>query len=449
MSDEETRGGAASAPSRSVLFVAYFYPPCPDTGAHRPAAMVKYLRRAGHRVTVLTTSAYGEEAGESDVVRTSDLQRMRARLRGHDRLQGMFDSDTYSGRPHPLSRVLVPEPLVAAWVPFAIRRARRLHAERGFDCVVTSSPPESAHLVGRALARRGVPWVADVRDAWNFEPLRPRFPTAAQRRLDERLERSLLGDADAVTVVSRPVAEDLRERVGVESLLVPNAWDPDLAPGDDGDSDEAADLLDPARTSLLYTGRFGSYGRDPGPLVRALRDLAAQDPGVAGRLELAIAGPVTDGERRLLGADVFPARITLLGTLPRAEVLRLQRRADALLLLAARERSQLANLKLFEYLAAGRPILALAAGTEAGRIVLETKAGEVVPSKDVSAIKSALRRLVAGELTAPDPRVLAPYTYPAAGERMARAVETAIGRSHGRHATDSARPGEPAANQGS
>jgi glycosyltransferase involved in cell wall biosynthesis len=411
---------------RSILFVAYFYPPCPDTGAHRPAAMVKYLRRAGHRVTVLTTSAYGEQPGETDVVRTVDLQRLRARLRGHDRIQGMFESDTYSGRPHVLSRVLVPEPLLAAWAPFAVRRARRLQADLGFDCVITSSPPESAHLVGRALARRGVPWLADVRDAWNFEPLRPRFPTAAQRRLDERLERSLLGEADAVTVVSRPVADDLRERVGVDSLLVPNGWDPDLAPENGGGPGGATSLLDPGRVSLLYTGRFGSYGRDPAPLVRALRDLAASEPGVAGRLELAVAGPVTDAELRLLGSNVSPARISLLGALPRAEALRLQRQADALLLLAARERSQLANLKLFEYLAAGRPILALAAGTEAGRIVLETKAGEVVPSGDVAAIKGALRRVVAGELSLPDPRALTPYTYPAAAERMAVAVERAI-----------------------
>jgi len=411
---------------RSILFVAYFYPPCPDTGAHRPAAMVKYLRRAGHRVTVLTTSAYGEEPGETDVVRAADLQRLRARLRGHDRVQGMFESNTYSGRPHVLSRVLVPEPLVAAWTPFAIRRARRLQADRGFDCVITSSPPESAHLVGRALARRGVPWVADVRDAWNFEPLRPRFPTAAQRRLDERLERSLLGEADSVTVVSRPVAEDLRERIGVESMLVPNGWDPDLVPENGGGLGGATNVLDPGRVSLLYTGRFGSYGRDPAPLVRALRDLAASEPGIAGRLELAIAGPVTDAELRLLGSDVSPARISLLGALPRADALRLQRRADALLLLAARERSQLANLKLFEYLAAGRPILALAAGTEAGRIVLETGAGEVVPSSDVAAIREALRRAAAGDLTPPDPSALTRYSYPAAAERMAAAVEQAI-----------------------
>lgn len=427
---------ASGGGGRSILFVAYFYPPCPDTGAHRPAAMVKYLRRAGHRVTVLTTSAYGSEPGERDVVRTNDLQLVRAWMRGHDRIQGMFEADGYSGRPHPLSRVLIPEPLVAAWAPFAIRAAKRVAREGAIDCVITSSPPESVHMVGRALQRRGVAWVADIRDAWNFEPLRPAFPTGAQRRFDEWLERRWLGAADAVTVVSRPAGEDLRGRLGIESMLAPNAWDPDLDPAaDEGGAGTggagAGGLLDAARTSLVYTGRFGSYGRDPSGLVRALRDLAANEPRVAERLELAIAGPLTGDEHRLFTTDVSPARISLLGSLPRDSAVVLQRAADALLLIAARERSQLANLKVFEYLAAGRPIVALAAGTEAGRIVLEAGAGEVVPSDDVAAIKGALRSVAGGGLTAPDPERLRPYGYPAAAQRMADAVEAAIRRAAG------------------
>jgi len=346
-------------------------------------------------------------------------------MRGHDRIQGMFESDTYSGRFHALSHVLVPEPLVAAWAPFAVAAARELARDRRIDCVITTSPPESAHLVGRALARRGLPWVADIRDAWNFEPLRPAFPTRAQRRLDERLERRWLASADVVTVVSRPAGDDLRRRLGIESLLVRNAWDPEL----EAEPTVAAPALDAARTSLVYTGRFGSYGRDPAGLVAAIRELAAEEPRVAERLELVVAGPVTDEERRLLGADASPARIVLLGSVSRAAAVELQRSADALLLLADARRSQLVNLKLFEYLAAGRPIVALAAGTEAGRIVLETGAGEVVPSNDVEAIRGALRRLVAGALSAPDPQSVRSHSYPAAAERMAAAVETAIRRA--------------------
>ena len=412
--------------SRSILLVAYFYPPSRDTGALRPASMARWLRRLGHDVTVLTTSAYGSSPDEDrgDVVRAADAQLWRARFRGADRVDALFDADTYAGRPHPFSKLIVPEPLALAWAPFARRAALRLQRERRFDCVITSSPPESAHLVGRALSRRGLPWVADIRDAWNFEPLRPRFPTAAQRRLDERLERRWLGGADAVVAVSRPAAEDLRTRLGIEASFVPNGWDPSLA---DEAGERSGIALDPERVSLVYTGRFGSYGRDPSALIEALAQLAAHSPEAAARLELVVAGPLTETEARLLSRDVAPARIVRAGSGARERALALQREADALLLLAHATRSQLLNIKLFEYLAAGRPILALAGGTEAGRIVEEI-GGKTVRADDRDAIAAALRRLAAGELAPPAAGALARYTYPAPAEGMAAAVEAAIAR---------------------
>jgi glycosyltransferase involved in cell wall biosynthesis len=417
---------------RSILFVAYFYPPCRDTGAQRPAAMVKWLRRLGHRVTVLTTSAYGTLPDDADeeIVRAADAQLLRARLRGKDRVDALYDSNTYAARPHVLSRMLVPEPLVAAWAPFARSRAKRLAETQPFDCVITTSPPESAHLIGHALAKRGVPWVADVRDAWTFEPLRPRFPTAVQRRFDERLERRWLGAADVVACVSQPAVDDLEHRLGIDAVLIPNGWDPDLGPEEPGPpvAVDPLPVADPDRVSLVYTGRFGSYGRDPGPLVEALAILAREQPEVAERIELVVAGPLTEDERRLLSTDVSPARIVVRGSLDRVQALALQRSADALLLLASPARSQLLNIKLFEYLAAGRPILAVAQGTEAGRVASEVGA-EVVAADDVAAIRSALSRLAAGELRPPRPESVRPYTYPAPAERMATAVEAAIERS--------------------
>jgi len=422
-------GETAAGPARSILLVAYFYPPCRDTGAHRPAAMAKWLRRLGHRVTVLTTSAYGrgDEDTEREVVRSRDLQLVRARLHGRDHVDALFDSDTYSGRPHVLSRIVVPEPLAVAWAPFARHDALRLSARERFDCVITSSPPESAHLVGRALRRRGVPWVADVRDAWTFEPIRPPFPTRAQKRLDEALERRWLRDADGVVCVSRPAADDLRARLGLDPALIPNGWDPDLAPTGDGDG-AARRVLDPERVSLVYTGRFGSYGRDPTGLVRGLESLARNDPEAAARLDLVVAGPMTEDEERLMRRDVSPARIVLAGALPREDALALQRGADALLLVASARRSQLINFKLFEYLAAGPPILALAAGTEAGRVAAEA-GGEVVAADDVPGIAAALRRLAAGELRPLDPGARARYSYPAVAERMAEVAQRAAART--------------------
>jgi glycosyltransferase involved in cell wall biosynthesis len=408
--------------ARRILLVSYFFPPSSDTGALRPATMVKYLRRLGHEVEVLTTAAYGTDDDPS-THRTRDAQLWRARRAGNDRVETLYDSDTYGGRPHPLSKVIVPEPLALAWAPFARARALRLSRERHFDCVITTSPPESIHAVGMALRRRGVPWIADIRDAWTFESLRPEFPTGVQRTLDRRLERRWLSRADQVVCVSEPAAADLRRRGIADPLVIPNGWDPDSAPV----AAAPSGLLDSKRVSLLYTGRFGTYGRDPRPLVEALGRLARDEPGAAERLELVVAGPLTEEEAGLMATDVSPARIVVAGSLPRERALALQHEADALLLLAQATRSQLLNIKLFEYMASGRPILALAAGTEAGRIVEEI-GGESVRADDVPAIAAALRRLATAPPEALPASALAPYTYPAPAERMAEAVERATAK---------------------
>lgn len=414
-----------------ILLVAYFFPPTRDTGAQRPAAMAKYLTRLGHQVTVLSTGAFGEggEPEGVEVIRAADAQTIRARRSEAGRVRSLFESDTYSGRPHPLSYVAVPEPLVAAWAPFARHAALRAHKRNRFDAVLTTSPPESVHLIGRAMRRRGVPWVADIRDAWSFEPLRPRFPLALQRRADLALERRWLGGADRIVCVSEPAAADLRTRgiAAAERIsVITNAWDPDSDP-DAADLDAGAALLDQERVSLLYTGRFGSYGRDPVGLIEGLIRLARSRPADAGRLEVAIAGPLTPAEREQFASVPAPIRLTLLGSLERARALSLQRHADALLLIAQPTRSQLLNFKLFEYLAAGRAILPLCAGTEAGRIVDQLGAGPAIAANDPVAITAALGQLLDGELQPPRSEAADRYRYPAAAEQMAAVLAEARG----------------------
>src|SRR5207244_10830242 len=116
-------------------------------------------------------------------------------------------------------------------------------------------------------------------------------PSAHQRRRDGRLERRWLRSADAVACVSGPVAHDLRQRLGIEPQLVPNGWDPDLIEPDEAGGD-AAGILDPDRVSLVYTGRFGSYWRDPAPPVRALGELGRTDGPPAPTPHLGVAGPL-------------------------------------------------------------------------------------------------------------------------------------------------------------
>ena len=422
--------------SRSLLLVSYFYPPTRDTGAQRPAAMAKWLARSGWDVTVLTTSAFGDAepaepaAGDDPairVIRSRDLQTVRARLAGHSRVDSLFDSDSYSGKPHPLSKLIVPEPLAVAWTPFARRAAFAAHREHPFDCVLTTSPPESAHTIGHAFRRRGVPWVADIRDAWTFEPLRPAFPTGIQRHLDERLERHRLGAADRVVCVSEPAAADLRDRGIADPLVIANAWDPDQDPGAGGDRRRRGPARRRTAPRCSTPAASAATAATRRRWSRRSRRSPAARRELAGRLELAIAGPLQPAERALFERpDLQPVKVTLLGSLERETTLALQRTADALLLLAQPARSQLVNFKLFEYLAAGVPILALAAGTEAGRLAAEAGIAPIVAADDPEAIATALAALLGGDLTGPDPAAASRFSYPAAAEAMSKALGEAL-----------------------
>jgi glycosyltransferase involved in cell wall biosynthesis len=387
--------------------------------------MAKYLRRMGHRVTILTTAAFGSlpDDEREGVHRTYDLQLLQARLRGERRATPILEAETYTNRPHPLSYVLVPEALVLAWAPFAVAAAVRLQRRERFDCVITTSPPESGHLAGRALQRMGAAWIADVRDGWVFESYRPEWCTRAQDRLDRRLERRLMSSADAVTTVAQPLVDYFRDELGANPHLVPNGWDPeqleDVAPG----SGTAEALLDPERVSLVHAGRLEVVGRDPTPLVEALRVLAREDPGTAARLELVFAGSFTERERALLAEDVSPARIVVAGHLPREDTLALERAADGLILITAGTRTHEVTGKVFEYLGVGRPILALAGGTEAARVVDAAGAGLTVPPGDPKAARHALERFVGGTVPAPDDGARRAWAYPRVAELMAEQVE--------------------------
>jgi len=414
------------APVRaSVLLVTHFYPPAREVAAYRPESLGRHLRRMGHEVTVLTSGAYGllDDDERSSVVRSYDLQLAQARLRRRRTAAATYDSAEFAPAPHLVSRLVVPDAHRAAWTPFARRRARRLVRGRHFDCVITTSPPESTHLVGRSLQRRGVAWVADLRDGWTYETMKDEiWVSGLQHRLNERMERRLLTRADAVTTVSPPIATDLVERLGIQARLVPNGWDPE-APHDD---EAARELLSGDRASIVFTGQLGGARRDPTPVVEALGELAREDPEVASRLELTFAGSFSEGERELFATDVSPARISVLGTLPRGVVLGLQRVADATLLVTGPRRQE-ASMKLSEYIGAGVPVLAVAhPETAAAQIVREGGAGVAVDPADRAGIVAALRRVAAGDLPRPGEDTREAWSWPGIAARMAEAVEAAI-----------------------
>jgi glycosyltransferase involved in cell wall biosynthesis len=405
---------------RSVLIVTQFAPPAGFSAARRVSGLAKYLQELGHRVTVLTSlaSGRGPVAGAHRVVRSRDLIVSGVNWRrGHFESLRQGTGASYAARPSRLASVVVPDLSMLGWLPFALPAALRVARESAIDCVLTTSPPESVHLVGRALQRQGLRWIADLRDGWTFETTHPDWPLRAQGWLDESLERRLLRSADLVTTVTEPITEDAIHRVGARAVTIPNGFDP--AERVRASKREAG--LSEDRHSLVHTGRMAFAGRTPEPLLRAAALLREREPALAERLEIVFAGPLTDAERDRIEARRGVARAA--GTLPRDETLRLQSAADGLILLTGRDRRSEATAKLYEYLAAAKPILVLGEAAAAARVVEQTRSGIVTSATDPESIAEALRRLLTSGAAPADWAAADEYAYPAIAQRLSDRID--------------------------
>jgi glycosyltransferase involved in cell wall biosynthesis len=410
---------------RNILIVTYYYPPLNSIGARRPHALAKWLGRRGHDVTVLSSVQSGPALDDAParVIRTRDLLSSRLNWRKDIAAvaSGRIDAP-WDPSPGFWGSLVVPDIQLVSWIPFAIATALRTHREVGFDVVISTSPVESAHLVGAALQRRCVPWVADLRDGWRFEPARPEWPFPLQRRLDTLFERETLARADEIVTVTDPLSEDLRARLGLGVTTITNGFDPDLVVNND-----ARSYADPAKLTLVYTGRLGPK-QSLVPLLEALARIARYDRTASERIELLLAGPRTAEQERIYGRQDFEPFIRYLGYVSHSVALSIQREADVLVLAASRSRHGEATGKLYEYLAARRPILLLGTGNAAAEIVESCGAGVAIATDDIDAAEAVVRRALAGNLSTPPESAGDAYAYPVIAERYERLIELVIGR---------------------
>jgi glycosyltransferase involved in cell wall biosynthesis len=372
-----------------VLLVTLYFPPAGGGGVQRTLKFATHLPELGIETHVLAPDdpKWIHRDDEPPPPTLAWVHRARfvgpAGRRPAEELHGTAGLERWQRQAALFGRrLLVPDENVT-WNLTSIPAAIRIVRGEGIDVVLTTSPPPSVHLVGAAAkAATGVRWVADLRDSLVANPHRDASRTVvrAKEQTQHGLASLVARQADAIVAVSEAIAAEMRER-GPRGPVV------HIANGSDFDDFEGLGYRGAERFRITHAGSF--FGkRDPRPFLTALTRV---DDVVA-----RFVGDFRTADREWAESLGLGDRLELLPYVPRRRSLELQRDSEALLLLIphadGRGRGVVSG-KVFEYLAAERPILALVPPDGvAARLLQETGAGIVVAPDDVD---GAARELAA------------------------------------------------------
>jgi glycosyltransferase involved in cell wall biosynthesis len=256
------------------------------------------------------------------------------------------------------------------WRKIAIRLGDELAATECFDAIISSSGPPTCNLIAKDLKEKhDLPWIADFRDLWtqNHYYRYSKF----RRFLEQRLELKTLSSADALTTVSRPLSEKLKQfHKGKDVYVITNGFDPDNI-----------NCSSPLKTkfTITYTGLIYRGFQDPEPLFIALRDLIDDDLINPEYISVEFYG----NEPAWLVRDIRKYNleniVKTFGLISRDSSLEKQRRSHLLLLLTWNDPQEkgIYTGKIFDYLAAQRPILSIGrtSGCVAEQLLKETNSG--------------------------------------------------------------------------
>jgi glycosyltransferase involved in cell wall biosynthesis len=460
-----------------MLLLAYFFPPLNGGGIPRPVKFSNHLVQQGWRVTVLA----GSHEGETDPLLEVSAQVRRLPARELPRLLGSLGridrwvasvwaragARQLPDRPMIPAAYAIPEEEIAAslvgWILPAIREGWRVLRSQRVDVVVATLPPAAAGVAAAVLGRLGrVPVVIDYRDPWNADQI-CRFDdrglartdplVRARLRLSHLAEAAMLRWSDAVVIVNGQAQVDkFRRGFPRASARAPVWWIPNGVDLNDVRSVTRRGPHPPAgRIRLVHMGHFYAY-RSPYYLLQGLRELGRTSPDVLDRIAVEFYGSGFPEQLcRALARWGLSAVVTVLPPVSYSESLRVAAEADGLLLLLPPldPLRDCLPTKLYEYLAAGRPIIAVAPEGAAAELVRSSGAGVVSDPRNPSAIAAAIRETVRGidEVALPLPADVARFDYELRAAEFARALRLTVSR-RGRGRPSMARARGEAARRG-
>ncbi|MAN59768.1 MAG: glycosyl transferase family 1 [Flavobacteriaceae bacterium] len=387
-----------------VLIITYYWPPAGGPGVQRWLHFVRYFKEFGiEPVVYIPQNAHYPlvDASFSKLV-PEDIEILSHPVREpHKWAQLLFKKKTKrlsSGiitkkKPSPLEKAMlfirgnffIPDARIS-WVVPSVSYLSDYLTNNPVQAIITTGPPHSLHLVGLQLRKQfRTPWLADFRDPWTTIHYHSQlYLLKRAARKHKRLEREVLDGADAITVTSPTTKNEFSNITNTSIHVVTNGFEPSTIPNQELDT----------RFTLVHIGSLLSE-RNPSVLWKTLAKLIAEHPEFRRSFQLKLAGVVSDDIISEIKSAGLDDHLVLEGYVPHSEAIRRQHAAQMLLLVEMDRPETRAIIpgKLFEYLAAGRPVIALGpSGSDVENILRETNSGNFFHYNDAERLEQVLLR---------------------------------------------------------
>ncbi len=387
---------------KRVLIICYYWPPAGGPGVQRWLKFVKYLSDFGVQPTVFVpeNAHYPLVDASLEAEIPEDIEVIKFPIKEPYRFANWISkkqTKTISSgiisekKPSSIEKLLlfirgnhfIPDARIG-WVKPSVRFLSRYLRENNIDTIITTGPPHSLHLIGKQLKTElGVRWIADFRDPWTtihyFRSLRL---TRSSERKHKTLERQVLQSADAIVVTSPGTKREFSEITQQPITVITNGYD----------ISEKIERRPDAKFTLVHVGSLLS-DRNPELLWKVLSELCNENEAFKKAFQLKLVGVVGAEIEDSLSNFDLTGHMRSRGYVSHAEALQLQRNAQLLLLVEMNQPETRVIIpgKLFEYLAARRPIIALGPeGSDIRAILDNTQSGNFFLYSEEQRLKTQL-----------------------------------------------------------
>ena len=383
---------------KRVLIITYYWPPAGGPGVQRWLYFAKYLKEFGVEPVIyvpdnpsypIVDEAMIDKAPDVEVVKRPIREPYKmAKVLSKKRTQQISKGIISEKDPSSVEKMMlfvrgnyfIPDARVG-WVKPSVSFLRNFMQERKFDALITTGPPHSMHLIGLDLRSvLDIPWIADFRDPWTtihyHKSLRL---TKASEAKHKKLEAEVLNGADHIVVTSKTTKQEFSEKTTKPITVITNGF-------------EITELIEPELDSKFTLSHIGSLlsERNVAVLWKALLSLCKEVPGFKDDLRISLTGVVGQEVLDSIKKYQLEENLHINGYVSHSEAKQLQHNSQVLLLLEMDkpETSAIIPGKLFEYMVAKRPILAIGPDeSDIQEILIETDSGAFFTRREGEKIK--------------------------------------------------------------